>query len=457
MAGINIKPSSAKSALVLLDALDKSVRSLSGDVDSVRSSLSFKVSGSDRISSRLREVSGQLVTEADRVRALRTGLSQVISSYETTERANRDKLSKGGSSLWDILSHIASVLGSSSGSAGADTNGFQPFKWGEEFYKSEGVTDADLLRFLFGSGVGLVTRSPFVGALSGLLVGHQYSFTAETGTGVDVDLKQVYKNFKESSGKKADKDKSSWKKDLYKNQYYIVDGKKVKVDPEDDDAVKEFEKHNKGIPVDVKLASVGCAGSLAVFSGHGELSGSVGSISGDVAVSKLDGTAEAYAGPGRVGAEVGASYTAFSASEKGYLNLGSEENRAYEEVKVDVGRVGAKAEGSAGFLDKDGKLNPSLYASASAEAIAGEISAEGGVETKYVDVGVKGSLNYGVGAHANVGLHDGKLSVDIGATLGVGGSVSLEVDLSKTVNAVADGAKNVWSGLKSGAKKLFHW
>ena len=51
----------------------------------------------------------------------------------------------------------------------------------------------------------------------------------------------------------------------------------------------------------------------------------------------------------------------------------------------------------------------------------------------------------------------GKISVDIGATLGVGGSVSLEVDLSKTVNAVADGAKNVWSGLKSGAKKFFNW
>jgi hypothetical protein len=85
---------------------------------------------------------------------------------------------------------------------------------------------------------------------------------------------------------------------------------------------------------------------------------------------------------------------------------------------------------------------------ASAEAIAGEISGKVGAKVLGTDVGVSGSLNYGVGAHANIGFSDGKLSLDVGATLGVGASVKLDIDVSGTVNAVCDGAKAAWKGVK---------
>ena len=164
-------------------------------------------------------------------------------------------------------------------------------------------------------------------------------------------------------------------------------------------------------------------------------------------ISKLEGKAEAHAGWGYVGASLGATYTAFSAKEKAYL--GSEDYNVYEEVKVEAGRVGAKAEARAGIVDKEGKFNPSIYAGAKAEAIAGEISGKAGVKLGGIDVAAEGSLNYGIGAHANVGFHDGKLSVDIGATLGVGGSVKLDIDVSGAVKAVGETAGKVWSGVKS--------
>ena len=54
---------------------------------------------------------------------------------------------------------------------------------------------------------------------------------------------------------------------------------------------------------------------------------------------------------------------------------------------------------------------------------------------------------------AHVGLHDGKLSVDIGASLGVGASIKLEVDVSGAIDAMADTADAIWSGVTN----LFNW
>ena len=74
----------------------------------------------------------------------------------------------------------------------------------------------------------------------------------------------------------------------------------------------------------------------------------------------------------------------------------------------------------------------------------GEVSGAAGVKVLGTDVGLKGSVGVGAGIHANAGFQDGKLSVDVGAYVGVGGSVSLEIDVSGTVEAVCDGAKAAW-------------
>lgn len=56
------------------------------------------------------------------------------------------------------------------------------------------------------------------------------------------------------------------------------------------------------------------------------------------------------------------------------------------------------------------------------------------------DLGVTGGVNIGIGAHAEAGLVDGKIKVDIGASIGIGVNVGFEVDPSGTIDAVCDSA-----------------
>ncbi len=58
---------------------------------------------------------------------------------------------------------------------------------------------------------------------------------------------------------------------------------------------------------------------------------------------------------------------------------------------------------------------------------------------------IKASVNVGIGIHAEAGYKDGKFSLDIGASFGIGGSVKLEVDVSGTVKAVSGAAKSAWN------------
>lgn len=76
-----------------------------------------------------------------------------------------------------------------------------------------------------------------------------------------------------------------------------------------------------------------------------------------------------------------------------------------------------------------------------------EASATAGATIAGTSVNAKGSVKVGIGAHADVGYSDGVLSLDIGASLGIGVGVSLEIDFSGTVDAVADFAGNAWSGI----------
>ena len=101
------------------------------------------------------------------------------------------------------------------------------------------------------------------------------------------------------------------------------------------------------------------------------------------------------------------------------------------------------------MVDADGKFNPSLYAGASAEAIAGEITGAVGGKILGTQVEASGSLNYGIGAHAKVGYKDGKISLDVGATLGVGASASVEIDIGGTVKAIGGQAKAAWNKVTS--------
>ncbi len=151
------------------------------------------------------------------------------------------------------------------------------------------------------------------------------------------------------------------------------------------------------------------------------------------------------------GVEVGYTLSALTAKQE--AQLGNDWLGAYVKTEETVGKVEAKVDGVVGFVEeKDGRKGFAVHAKASAEAIALEATAKAGVKILGTDVGVKGSVNVGVGAHAEIGYRDGVLSADIGASLGLGVSVKLEVDIGGTVDAVVDGAKSLWNRLTSWKK-----
>ena len=151
-----------------------------------------------------------------------------------------------------------------------------------------------------------------------------------------------------------------------------------------------------------------------------------------------------------VKAEMGASFTAMSATAA--YNIGNEYVNAHAKGGVTVGKVSGKASAQASLRDKDGNINPTVKAEASAEAILVDASASAGVTVLGTDVTAKASVNVGVGAHAKVGYDQGVISCDIGASIGIGASISFEVDVSGTVNAIQDAAESAIDG----AKKWFN-
>lgn len=184
--------------------------------------------------------------------------------------------------------------------------------------------------------------------------------------------------------------------------------------------------------------------------------------SAEAAFGKAEASASAYAGiysystdgkqhfsPG-FGAEVGVGVTAFTASAKG--QLGDEYFNLHGNASIDVGKADASAAVNVGLLT-DGKFNPQANVSLKAEALAAEAKVTGGTTIAGTSVEATGSVNFGVGAHANFGLRDGRLSLDIGASVGVGVGVKLDIDMSGTINAAAefiggatDFAKDAWTG-----------
>lgn len=250
-----------------------------------------------------------------------------------------------------------------------------------------------------------------------------------------------------------DKGKHPWHKGYWdENGYHDV------IDADKDSAEKKEFKDISSLEKMATIASIGTSVSGAVWNIKGKGSNGILSGSYDVSVMEAEANASAYAGlfsytedgerrftPG-FGAEAGVGVTAFSASAEG--SIGNEYFDLHGNTSVSVGKAEAKGSVNVGLFDANGNLNPQAGVRLSAEALLFEASATGGAKIAGTDIEATGSVNFGVGAHADIGLKDGKLSVDIGASLGVGVSVKLDIDFSGTVNAVADTAKNVWSGIK---------
>lgn len=146
-----------------------------------------------------------------------------------------------------------------------------------------------------------------------------------------------------------------------------------------------------------------------------------------------------------VNAELGASASVITIKESGRIGLGESYNMlgAYANGEASAGKVEAKVKATASIFDEDGSVNIQAYEKASAEAIAVEAKGSAGVSLLGTDLGLTGGVNIGIGAHAEAGIIDGKVKVDIGASLGVGANLGFEVDPSGTVDAICDGAASL--------------
>jgi len=178
--------------------------------------------------------------------------------------------------------------------------------------------------------------------------------------------------------------------------------------------------------------------------GNGKLSATVGqaeahgSISGGFYITNADGS-RSFA-PG-IEAEIGASMTALSADWEhqwfGDDNLGVETN-----VELSAGKIGAEGSFTVDFSD-DVQVDVGF----SAEAIAAEAELSG--ELEILGGGIEGEvgLNVGIGAHADVGYTDGVFKLDAGASLGLGISLDVEIDVGGIVDTVVDGATSAIEGI----------
>lgn len=176
--------------------------------------------------------------------------------------------------------------------------------------------------------------------------------------------------------------------------------------------------------------------------GVGECSGSV---SAGLYVIGKDG--EKHLSPG-INAEIGGSFSVLKGEVNGQV-LGDDNLGLDLGGSLEVGTVGGKAEVGLQLFKEDGSLDIQAGLEVKAEALVAEITGKVNVDILGADITGEASVNFGIGAHLDVGIRDGVVKVDIGASLGIGVSVNLEVDIGKTVNAVVEGAKSVWNTVTS--------
>lgn len=430
MAKISIEPSKAKSILGQQDSLEKTLKALSQDVDSVRGGLRYKIAGQEQISQRLREAAEQITKESQSTLAMRSGLEEIIALYEQSETGNLDR----------VAVEKASIQQGKAPEMGEEDGGAHEASWWEKLIDLLLPKTGDT-----GEGEGKLDY-PIPLIIGGLIFPLQYYDWSKEKTGLSGEWEMSDALKDKGIFKKLDDFVEGHKETLAdKKAYWDPEKKEWKaIDPKDKEALEEFEKRGSSIPVETKLWGIGTSGSLYALGADGEFQGEHSGGEWSAKLGELAGDASAYIGTMGIGATIGAGITIFSAEGEAFW--GSEDTQLYAKGGVDIGRAEAEASFGAGLVNEDGKFDPDLHANFSAEAIAGEISGSVGGKALGTDVALEGSLNFGVGAHADFGFQDGKLSLDVGASLGVGASIKLDIDVSGTVNAIGQGIGDVVSG-----------
>lgn len=382
------------------------LNSYQSSVNQVRNSLSFQVLSSENIRSRLKAVSNRLDEEKQEMKRMYNGLSDIVEKYEKTEQKICN--SSEDNKITFIEKH-----------------------------------DIDAGISLSGS----VAFSDFDD-----LFGKYSNKIADINSKINKDsLNKAQEALKKVTDKYEDLEKSLTSNNKEKKLQGTIDKDGVhKIDQDDTDAVEKFEKSNS-----VKKSAVlwKAEKEHELFSVMDEKLVDVSEDYYQAQISQgvLNGKASAGVelGYGYAGAEMGACFTALSTELLG--QLGNDNLGVYAKGEVVVGKAEAKLEGIAGIKDENGNFNPQAHLGASAEALLAEATVSVGGKLLGADVSGNVGVNFGVGAHAELGIKDWKISFDVGASLGVGVSAEAEIDLSGLVKNIGDFA----SGCKSAIMGLF--
>ncbi|MBR6770725.1 MAG: hypothetical protein IKM28_05735 [Lachnospiraceae bacterium] len=427
MKEFEVRVSKIRSVIHAETGLCQAVQNVEEQVSSIRNSLSINAKYAMNIKRTLNSVINQIAEEKHSLKKMSEVLRESVDKYEDTERritqtAADGKVSRQEEKRGNTLSNFEGNL----------------FDWEQ------------LKLILFPKFPSI---NPVISLLDLLLIN-------KVTTGF---LSNIIKNTTVSAEFSLDEQDAKFEV-TGQGKHNLYDGKdkKILVEEKYRDDGAELEKLDKVAQVSV---TAGVEASLA--SAKLEVKGENASISASADVLKGEVYASGYAGlysidsdgkkrftPG-IGGEVGASVTALSVDAE--AQLGNDNLGAYVKGNITAGKVSAQASGNIGLVDAEGNFNPQAHMNISAEAIAAEASATVGAKVLGVDVSGKASVNVGIGAHADIGYKDGKLSVDIGASLGLGVSVDLDIDIGKAVDNVATGISNVTDNACKWLKGWLGW
>lgn len=169
---------------------------------------------------------------------------------------------------------------------------------------------------------------------------------------------------------------------------------------------------------------------------------------GAILIRKEDGSTV-----GGAGLTVSGEAKAEVAEASGKLRAGTEEYNMHAGGSVAIVKTGVKGAATVGMDDKG---NVQMNANGSAEVNLAEANGNIGTTIGGVDFGINGSVKVGIGVKANIGYSDGKLHCEVGAALGVGGSVGFDLDVGAIGKKVSEATKTTTNAITSAFKVLWN-
>ena len=404
--------------------IEGQLSALESDIRSVRNGLGFQIKGRADLQNTLKRLADDVNHHESDMKQLRRTLAEVHDEYEKTERR---------------------ICG---------------------YVNDHPITKEDVQEAITTVGKGYA-----ISALFGPVVGTGW-LIHEILKDEDWEIKYDVPSYERKIWDKWGGDKKDEKDNLWKlkKEYYISKKaeekdrlkKEREANKSEEEKQKDKERKKKTDileSVTIWSGSMKKEGSLLHFGKDGDVETDWGNYSYSADFMKVEASASAKITGGGMKAEIGVAISALTAEAAG--QLGDDMLGLHGKVGVEVGKAEAKGSVGMGIWDENGNFDPKLSTKLSAEAIAAEVSGTVGVDLAGVKVDAKGSLNFGIGAHADIGYQNGKFSFDLGASLGVGASIKFDVDISGAVeyvgNAAADianAAGNFVSDIGKGADKI---